>query len=119
MATPKKYIHDRLILLFLSANSFFALLGTILILIRLDSVKSQTFVTQYRSVGGLGGGFSNGSASVFFSFIAFSWFVLVFNIFLSVKTYPIKRYFAIGILTTTLLVLILSLIVSNALFLAG
>ena len=116
MATPKKYFHDRLVLLLLSINTFLALVGAAIILLRINPDASATYAVQYRSRLGLNA-FTSGSASEIISFAVFSVFVLVFHFYLSRKAFPIRRHFAIAILGLGTLLLSLSIIVSNALLL--
>jgi len=101
-------------LLLLSSNAFLALLTSILILLRLDTGRPDGYIVQYRANLGLSA-FKSGGASVFLSFIVFSAFALAFHAVLSMRVYPVRRHFAVAILGLGLLLLILSLIVSNAL----
>lgn len=114
MHIPKNYFHDRIILLLLSVNTFLTLLCALLVLLRLDVGRPGGYIVQYRSSLGLSA-FKSGNASVLASFALFALFVLVFHTLLSMRVYPIRRPFAIVILSMGLLLLILSIIVSNAL----
>lgn len=114
MHIPKNYFHDRIVLLLLSGSAFLALLTSILILLRLDTGRPDGYIVQYRANLGLSA-FKSGGASVFISFIVFSAFVLAFHTMLSMRVYPIRRQFAVAILALGLLLLALSLIVTNAL----
>jgi hypothetical protein len=116
MTVPKKYIHDRVILLLLSTNIFLALLGLLLILFNVGSNHSNGFIVQYRSNLGLSA-FKTGDASTFIGFMVFSIFVATFNTILSVKAFYVRRGFAVAVLGMTLLLLILAIVVSNALLL--
>jgi len=114
MNVPEKYFHDRLILLILSVNSFVVLLNSVLILLRLDSSSNDSYIVQYRANLGLSG-FEVGSSLTFFSFIAFSVLVLVGNTILSMRIYPSHRRYSVLLLALGTLVIVLSLIVTNAL----
>lgn len=116
MATPKKYIHDRVVLLLLTANAFFAVLTTILILLRLDSNRGDSYIIEYRPSLGLGG-FDKGGSINIIAFAVFALMVLGFHVFMSIKVYPIRRQFAVVILGMALLLIILALVMSNALLL--
>ncbi len=116
MHTPKRYIHDRIILLLLSANTFFAVLTTVLILLKLDGSRVEGYIVQYRPSLGLSA-YYKGEGIGILSFAAFVVFVLVFNTILSARVYAIRRQFAVVILGMGLLLIILSLIISNALLL--
>lgn len=113
MATPKKYSHDRIVLLLLSINSFLLLLGILMIILRLDP-SNTVYAVQYRSSLGLNA-FKSGSASGILSFAMFSVLVFAFHTYLSRKAYPIRRHFALTVLGMATLLLTLSIIISNAL----
>lgn len=114
MHVPKKYIHDRLVLLLLTINSFVAVLTAILILLNLDSSRADSYIVQYRANLGLSA-FKSGGNSTFIAFILFSFMVLIINTALSLRIYEHKRNYAIAVLALGLLLLVLSFIVSNAL----
>ncbi len=116
MATPKRYIHDRLVLLLLTTNAFFAILTSILILLKLDSSRADSYIVQYRPTLGLGGYVKGDTAGVV-SMVVFVLFVFVFHAFLSNKVYPIRRHFALVILGMGLLLILMTLVISNALLL--
>ncbi len=116
MHTPQRYIHDRLVLLLLTANTFFAVLTSVLILLKLDSSRSSGYIVQFRPSLGLSAYYKGDSAGIL-SFAAFSLFVLVFHTILSIRVYGIRRQFAIVILGMGLLLILLSLVISNALLL--
>jgi hypothetical protein len=114
MHIPKNYFQDRLVLLLLSVNAFLALLGSVLVLLRLDNSRS-VYVLQYRSNLGLDSAFRSGPSSSFVSFIAFALAVLIFHTLLSMRVYHVRRHFSVAILGLALLLLGIALIVSNAL----
>lgn len=111
---PEKYFHDRVVLLILSTNTFIVLLNTVLILLRLDSTRTDSYIVQYRANLGLSG-FAVGSSATFWSFILFSVIVLVGGTILSMRIYTMHRRYAVTLLALSTLVIILSLIVTNAL----
>ncbi len=111
---PEKYFHDRLILLLLSVNTFVVLLNTVLVLLRLDTGRADSFIVQYRANLGLSG-FEVGSATTFWSFILFGVLVLVGNTLLSMRIYEMHRRYALVILALSTLLIVLTLIVTNAL----
>lgn len=114
MKVPEKYFHDRLLLLILSVNTFIVLLNSVLILLRLDSTRTESYIVQYRANLGLSG-FAVGSSATFWSFILFSVLVLVGGTILSMRIYVFHRKYALTILSLSTLIIILSLIVTNAL----
>ncbi len=116
MHTPKKYIHDRLVLLLLTANTFFAVLTTVLILLKLDSSRAEGYIVQFRPSLGLSAYYKSDSTGIV-SFAVFALLVLVFHTILSIRVYGIRRHFAIVVLGMGLLLILLSLVISNALLL--
>lgn len=116
MATPKRYIHDRLVLMFLTANTFVAVLTSVLIVLRIDSGRTEGYIVQYRPTLGLSR-YIKGDSIGILSFAVFSIFILLFHTFLSIRVYRIRRTFAITILAMGLLLLLLSLVISYSLLL--
>ncbi|HTE22727.1 MAG TPA: hypothetical protein VK674_06870 [Candidatus Limnocylindria bacterium] len=114
MHIPKRYFHDRLVVLLLSINTFLALLGGILVLFRLDAGGSDVYIVQYRANLGLSA-FKRGGSAPLLSFAVFGLLVLAVHVILSMRVYPVRRQFAITILAMASLLLCLSIIVSNAL----
>lgn len=114
MTIPKKYLHDRLILLLISINAFLAFLTTLWILFKLDSGRTSGYIVQYR--GNLGiSALKTGEAAELVAFILFAVMVLVLHVVLSIKAYPIRRQVSVIILGAGVLLLLLAFIVSNAL----
>ncbi len=114
MTIPKNYFHDRLILLLISLNFFFAAITSLLIVFRLDTSNSEGIVSQYHANLGLSA-YTPGSTSTFISFIGFVVLVMVLNTLLSMRMYHRRREFSVAVLWMGLLLLILALVVSNAL----
>lgn len=114
MTISKKYLHDHLVLLLLSVNAFLTVLATIFILVRLSSSHGNGYIVQFRSSVGIND-FKTGSVIELLSFIAFAWLVLATHTLLSIRAYQIHRQLAIAILSSGLLLLLLTIIVSNAL----
>ncbi len=116
MHTPKKYLHDRIVLLLLTANTFFAVLTSVTILLRLDSGRAESYTVQYRPNLGLSG-YYHGDSMGILSFAVFCLLVLAAHTVLSIRVYSIRRNFALVILGMGLLLIISALIISNALLL--
>ena len=114
MHVPKNFFHDRIVLLLLSVNTFLTIIGSALILLRLDAGRPDLYTVQYRSDLGLSA-FKTGGASTFVSFIIFMLFVLVFHTVLGMRVYPIRRQLAVAIMALAVLLIVLAIIVSNAL----
>jgi hypothetical protein len=114
MAISKKYFHDHLVLLLLSVNAFLAVAGSILILVRLSTSHGTGYIVQYRASSGVND-FKTGSVVELLSFIAFMALVVAAHTILSLSTYKIHRQLAIFILSLGILLLTLTIIISNAL----
>ena len=111
---PQNYLHDRLVLLLLSVNSFLTLIGTILVLLRLGAGRSSGYVVQYRANLGISA-FKTGKALDLLAFIVFLVLVFVINLVLSIRIYSSYRNYAVTVLALGTLLSVLAIIVSNAL----
>lgn len=114
MHIPKKYFHDRTVLAFLSINTFLAVIGSIALLLRLDSNDASNFIVSYRSNLGLDA-FSAGSLIDFVYFVIAAIFIWLFHTFLSMRMYTHRKHFSIAVLALATLLLVLIIIVTNAL----
>jgi hypothetical protein len=114
MTIPKKYLHDRLVLLLLSINTFLALFTSLWVLLKLDAGRSAGYIVQYRASLGIGA-LKTGDATDLIAFIGFCLLMLVLQVILSVKAYPIRREVSLIVLGFGIILLLLALIVSNAL----
>lgn len=114
MHLPKKYLHDRLILLILSINTFLTLVAVISILLRLDSGRASGYIVSYRSNLGISA-FATGRTTDLIAFVLFAVAVLILCTLLSIRAYHMRRQFALSILGMGSLLALLTTIVSNAL----
>jgi len=114
MAASKKYFHDHLVLLLLSLNAFAAIAGAIFILVKLTASHGNSYIVQYRPSLGADA-FKTGSVIDLLAFAAFAIIVLVAHTMLSLRAYQIHRQLALAILGLGILLLVLTVIVSNAL----
>lgn len=114
MHIPKGYFQDKIVVLLLSINTFLAVLGVILVLLRLDGGGSDVYIIEYRANLGLNA-FKRGGVEPLLSFVLFGLLVLVIHTILSIRVYAIRRQFAVTLLMMATLLLLLSIIVSNAL----
>jgi hypothetical protein len=113
MATEKKYFHDKLILLILSANVSITILGTILMLLKLGN-SSASHIIQNRTDLGLNQ-YKNGTSVSLYAFIVFIWITLLIGATLSYRTYGIRRDFSVIVLGLGLLLIIMAILVSSLL----
>ena len=114
MPATKKYFHDKVVLLLLSATFFLAFLGSVLILLRLGDGQANNYIVQYRSNLGLSA-YKTGSVGGLLEFVLFVVLVLIIQVVLSIKTYHIQRQLSMIILGMGVLLLVMAIIVSNAL----
>jgi hypothetical protein len=114
MAISKKYFRDHFVLLLLSINGFLAIAGSLFVLLRLSTSHGTGFIVQYRSSLGINA-FKSGSVSALFSFVVFMLLVLAAHTILSLRAYKIHRQLAIAILALGILLLVMTIIISNAL----
>ena len=119
MQTPKKYFHDKLVLLLLSVLVFLALTAVISIMLRLGSGQGiSDYYIEYRQGPGHSarGDFSpTGDVWAILNFIWFTLFTLGISFILSVRTYTIKREISVVILALGVLLVLLTCIVSYVL----
>lgn len=115
MQIPKKYLHDKFVLLLVSANVFIAFLCIMLILLRMGVGQgSDDYIVQYRSNLGISA-FKSGGLWGIVSFIFFDLLVLLLSIALSMRTFMLRRSLSMAILGLSTFLLLASLIVSNSL----
>lgn len=113
MTNPKKYFHDRFVLLMLSVNVFLTIVTVASILLRLGDT-GNSYIQSYRANLGLNA-YSVGDASQILSFALFALIVLVGQFFISMKMHNIRVHIAWAVMALSGLLLLLTLIVSNAL----
>lgn len=114
MTIPSRYFHNRSILLLLIINSILVLIGSILILFRLDSGTTTNYIIEYRANYGIGE-YQRGFALDMAGFIFFMLINFAICVFLSLRTFPIRKNIAVVILSVCSLLNIMTIIVSNAL----
>jgi len=119
MTSVAKYFHDRLILLLLSVNIFMTFAISIFILAQLSTSHGNGYIVQCRDCSNLAdiNRFTKGSVTELLAFIGFALLILVVNIMLSLRCYRIHRQLAVVILGLGVLLLVLTIIVSNSLLL--
>jgi hypothetical protein len=115
MAAEKKYFHDKLVLLLLSVNAFMAILGSILVLLKIGNSTASTYIIQNRTNLPYISEYKNGTATSLYAFIVFIVFVLVFHSVLSFKTYNLRRDYSVAILGIGLILIVFSIVVSYSL----
>lgn len=114
MEVPKKYIHDRLILLLLTLIAILLVIGVSLVLLRFDPSRNPTTTAAYRP-NITGTQYLPGKPIDIYMLAVFMLFTSAAALFLSIRTYHIRRFVSVFLLASTVFLLILSIIVSNAL----
>jgi hypothetical protein len=115
MPLPKNYFHDKLVLLMLSVSAFLTLLGSLLIVFRVaGGAGANNYIVQYRANLGISA-YKTGGASSLLAFIIFFVFVASLHWVLSMRIYHFRRYLAVTVLALGILLLVISIVVSNAL----
>ena len=114
MEVPKKYLHDRLILLLITLIGILVVIGVSLVLLRFDPNKNPTTVVAYRpSVSATS--IQAGKPIDIYVLAIFMVLTAGAAIFLSARAYPVRRFVAIFILASTAFLLLIATIVANAL----
>ncbi len=114
MTIPSRYFHNRSVLLLLIINSILVLIGTLLILFRLDSGTTTNYIIEYRANYGIGE-YKRGFALDMAGFILFLIINFIICVVLSIRTFSIRKNIAIAVLAICSLLSLLTIIVSNAL----
>lgn len=114
MSIPKNYLHDRIVLLLLSINSFLSLFGSVLILWQMSRGKGNTFLVTFRDLGGIPQ-YKYGRGVDFLTFILFLFFLFGLHTVLSMKVYGHHRNYSLTILGLGTLLSVLTIIVSTSL----
>jgi hypothetical protein len=115
MPIPKNYLHDKLILLLVSANIFLAFLCAVLVFLRLNLGQgAEGYIIEYRSNLGISA-FRVGNVFGMLGFAIFAVGVTALNVVLSLRMYRIRRELSLSVLAAGILLLLLATIVSNAL----
>lgn len=113
MPVPQKYFHDRVVLLLTSISVFLASLGSILVLLRLGG-GNDGYIIAYRANLGISA-YTAGSVREILAFVAFMVLVVALHGVLSRRVYHLRRYLALAVLSLGIVLLALTIVVSNAL----
>jgi hypothetical protein len=114
MAISRKFFHDRTILLLLTTLTTLLGIGVALILLKFDAGKSPLTVVAFRP-NIVGSNYVSGGPIDIYSLALFMVLVAGGAALLSEHVYEVRRYLSIFILSSSVLLLILSVIVSNSL----
>lgn len=114
MELPKKFLHDRLVLLFITIIAAFVVVGVSLVLLRFDVSRNPTTIIAYRP-NIAGSPYISGKPIDIYSLALFMILISAAAIIISARVYEVKRPAAIFMLGSTVFLLILSTIVANSL----
>ncbi len=114
MESPKKFFHDRLVLFLTAIIAILLVVGISSILFRFDISKNPTTIVAWRP-NISGAAYQSGKPIDIYALAVFMAVTAVAAITLGARTYNIKRYIAVFILVSSLLLMVLATIVANAL----
>lgn len=114
MTIPKKYVHDKTVLLLLGVNIILLLTGILLVLFKMDSGRGSGYIIEYRSSLSIGD-FKTGSAFNMLGFVFFLAATFAIDVLLSIRIYAVRRHVAVAVLSMGIVLSLLTIIVSNAL----
>jgi hypothetical protein len=114
MEIPKKFLHDRLILLLLTLVAILLVVGVSVVLLRFDLSKNPTTIVAYRP-NITGTQYQSGKPIDIYSLAVFMLITAAASVVLSARTYNIRRSAAAFILGSAVFLLLLATIVANAL----
>lgn len=114
MDAYRKFLHDRVILVLMTAMSVLVVIGVSIVLLRFDASKSPTTTIAYRqNVTGIS--YMSGKPLDIYAMAAFMVLVAIGAVIIAAKIYPVRRPVAVFILASTLFLLVLAARVSYSL----
>lgn len=114
MDIPKKFWHDRLVLLLVTLMAILVVIGISVVLLRFDVSRNPTTIVAYRP-NITGTQYLSGKPIDIYSMAVYMVVVSVAAVIISARVYVAKRPAAIFLLGSTVFLLILSTIVANSL----
>jgi hypothetical protein len=111
MDIPKKFLHDRTVLLMVTAIAVLLAIGASIVLLRFDPSKNPTTTVAYRqNVAGIN--YQSGKPIDIYSLAVFMLLISAGSVYLSSRLYSIRRNAAIFMLAGTVFLLIIAARVS-------
>jgi hypothetical protein len=111
MEIPKKFLHDRTVLLLVTFITLVLVIGVSVVLLRFDASKNPTTTVAYRpSI--VGSQYQSGKPIDIYSMAVYMVVTAVAGIFLAAKIYKVRHYLSIFLLSSTALLLVLAIRVS-------
>lgn len=114
MELPKRFLHDRLVLLLITLLAVVLTIGVSTILIRFDISKNPTTIVAYRP-NVSGSAYQSGKPIDIYSLAIFMLFTAAAAVAISSRIYNLRRSLSVFVLASTNFLLVLSAIVANAL----
>ncbi len=115
MKIAKSYFRDHVVLFLLTLNAFIAILSAVVVFLRISSSQGSSYIIQYRSSLGVSA-FKTGGVLDMTSFAIFSLLILAITFLISYRTYQINKNLSLVVLSMGILLQVIAIIVSNALF---
>ncbi len=114
MQFPKKFFHDRVILILTTILAILLVVGVSLVLLRFDASKNPTTIVAYRpNISGVQ--YQSGKPIDIYSLALFMIVTALGAVVLSARIYIVRRSIATFILGSSIFLLVLAIIVANAL----
>jgi hypothetical protein len=108
MEIPKRYLHDKVVLILITLLGILLVLGVSVVLIRFDVSKNPTTIVAYRpNISGTQ--YQSGKPLDIYDMAVFMVIVSAAAIFLSARVYTLRRYLSIFILGSTSFLMILAI----------
>jgi hypothetical protein len=114
MDIPKRFLHDRLVLLLLAFISCLMVIGVSLVLIRFDATRNPTTTIAYRP-NITGSQYQSGKPLDIYALALFILAIAAISVILGTRTYYLRRSLSIFILGSGAFLLLVAIIVSNSL----
>lgn len=108
MDLPKRFLHDRIVLLLVTLMAVILAIGVSAVLIRFDISKNPTTIVSHSSVYGD----KAGKPIDIYSLALFMVVIAAAGVFLSARVYSLRRSIALFVLSSSNFLLILALRVS-------
>lgn len=114
MEIPKKFLHDRLVLLLITVMAALVVIGVSVVLLRFDVSRNPTTIVAYRP-NITGTQYLSGKPIDIYSLAVFMLVTSFAAIAISARIYNAKRPAALFMLGSTIFLLIIATIVANSL----
>jgi hypothetical protein len=114
MELPKKFLHDRIVLILITLIAALVVVGVSVVFLRFDISKNPTTIVAYRP-NISGSSYQSGKPIDIYSLAVYIAVTAIVAVVLSARVYTVKRAVSLFILSSTVFLLILATIVSNAL----